>query len=85
MVLLFALYNKKDNPVGGRIEELRENFAECDQNSDGRIQFAEFENLLKNIGAETSPEENRVGFAEVDTDRDGTISFEEFVAWFSED
>lgn len=67
-----------------RLEELRENFSECDENNDGKIQFDEFESLLKNIGADTSAEENRLGFDEVDTDKDGSISFDEFVAWFSE-
>lgn len=67
-----------------RVEELRENFAECDENGDGRIQFDEFVTLLNNIGAQTNDQENRVGFDEVDTDKDGSISFDEFVAWFSE-
>lgn len=76
--------SKKDNPLGDRTDELRENFTECDQNGDGRIQFDEFETLLTNLGAQTSTEENRLGFSEVDTDKDGSISFEEFSAWFSE-
>ena len=66
------------------VEELRENFSECDENGDGRIQFEEFVTLLTNIGAETNEQENRVGFDEVDTDKDGSISFDEFVAWFNE-
>ena len=67
-----------------RLAELQENFSECDANGDGRIQFDEFQSLLLNINAETSPEENRLGFNTIDTDNDGEISFAEFVAWFTD-
>ena len=70
--------------MGDRIEELRESFAECDANNDGRIQLSEFATLLANLKAETSDEETRLGFTELDTDKDGVISFDEFVAWWSE-
>lgn len=70
--------------MADRIEELRESFAECDANNDGRIQLEEFTTLLANLKAETSPEETRLGFRELDTDKDGVISFAEFVAWWDE-
>lgn len=67
-----------------RTEEWREYFAKCDANDDGRIQFDEFSELLRNIGADTSVEEARIGFEALDTDKDGGISFDEFVTWWTE-
>jgi len=87
LCLPYSLNRMENQPVADsaeRVAELRENFTECDENGDGRIQYDEFVTLLNNIGAQTNEQENRLGFDEVDTDKDGSISFDEFVAWFSE-
>lgn len=70
--------------MNDRLDEWREYFAKCDANDDGRIQFDEFTELLKNIGAEASADEARIGFEAVDTDNDGVISFDEFVNWWTD-
>ncbi len=67
------------------LEELRESFAQCDRNGDGRIQYAEFKQLLENLDAATSPDESWIGFQELDTDNDQLIDFDEFVSWWSAD
>lgn len=70
--------------MSDRSDELRENFATCDENNDGNIQFSEFANLMGNLGAEMNADECKIGFNEIDTDKDGVISLDEFVAWFSD-
>ena len=67
-----------------REEEIRSYFEACDANGDGTIQYAEFETLLHNLGADMGPDESRIGFREVDTDQDGCIDFKEFVSWWAE-
>ncbi len=64
--------------------ELREFFAGCDLDRDGRIQKAEFAELLKNLGSEISAEEVTIGFNEVDRDGSGSIDFEEFLGYWLE-
>lgn len=65
------------------IEELREDFAEVDDDQDGQIDFAEFSNLMENLEAGMSPDHLRIGFREIDSDHDGRINLTEFVAWRS--
>ena len=67
-----------------RTDELHENFAACDENQDGNIQYGEFASLMRNLGAEMSTDEYAIGFAEIDTDKDGVISLNEFIAWFTD-
>ena len=68
-----------------RLDELREDFDLFDRDSDGTIDFGEFEELLDGLGADMSTHEARTGFHEIDTDADGKISFTEFVEWWAED
>ena len=70
-------------PSSEFLRELKEDFSYCDENNDGRLQYAEFVRLLENLDAGMSAEEYRIGFQEVDTNRDGYIDFEEFVSWWT--
>ncbi len=66
------------------IEELRESFRYNDSNDDGKIDFEEFVNMLKELGAGVDTREARVGFDDIDTDNDNAIGFDEFVEWWTE-
>ncbi len=68
-------------PQHERLEELREDFAEVDDDGDGMIDFAEFSALMGDLDADMKAEELRIGFGEIDTDRNGRISLAEFIAW----
>lgn len=65
------------------VEELREDFAEVDDDQDGQIDFAEFSNLMENLEAGMSRTDLHIGFGEIDADGDGRISLAEFVGWRS--
>lgn len=68
------------HPASGR--ELREAFVAADRDRDGRIDFAEFEQLLGDLEAGMSQQDLAIGFREVDTDHDGLIDSVEFVEWW---
>jgi len=68
-----------------RFAELREDFDYIDSNGDGRIEYAEFAQLLLTLKAGMTERDCRSGFEEIDTDRDGAIAFDEFVAWWATD
>jgi calmodulin len=70
--------------VDERIEELRESFAACDRNQDGKIQYEEFAELVDNLGFELESSECRIGFRELDRDGDGVIDFDEFLSWWTD-
>jgi Ca2+-binding EF-hand superfamily protein len=65
--------------------ELLEEFAVADRDNDGRVNFAEFKQLLDGLEAGMSEAEMRIGVEEVDTDRDGFIDRREFFEWWSAD
>ena len=67
------------------VRELRAAFAVADSNRDGRIDFAEFGQLLRDLEGDMSNQELMVGFREVDTDRDGLIDAREFIEWWQSD
>lgn len=71
-------------PTPEEIAELRETFRYNDPNGDGKIDFREFVNMLRDLQANVGSEEARIGFDEIDTDNDHAIEFEEFVEWWSE-
>ncbi|WP_171064183.1 EF-hand domain-containing protein [Actinomadura soli] len=57
-------------------------FAVIDTDDDGRIDLAELQTFLENVGLD--PEEARQAAADMDTDGDGTISREEYQrAWLN--
>lgn len=65
------------------VEELREDFAEVDDDQDGQIDFGEFSHLMENLEARVSHTDLRIGFGEIDADGDGRINLAEFVGWRS--
>ena len=71
------------HPASGR--ELREAFIASDRDQDGRIDLAEFEQLLEDLEAGMSKQDLAIGFSEVDTDRDGLIDSVEFMEWWRSD
>jgi Ca2+-binding EF-hand superfamily protein len=76
---------RESRPHPASARELREAFATADSNRDGRIDFAEFEQLLRDLDAGMSKQELTLGFREVDTDRDGLIDTREFIEWWKSD
>lgn len=71
-------------PSPEKIAELRESFQYNDPNGDGRIDFGEFRNMLRDLEANVAADEARIGFSEIDTDNDNAIEFDEFIEWWSE-
>lgn len=67
---------------GDELADLQEQFAECDANGDGRIDFTEFAELLENLGSTVPPEKQRGHFDAIDLDRDGAIDRNEFLQWW---
>ena len=67
------------------VGKLREDFEFNDGDNDGRIQFAEFAELMALLEADMDQQDCRLGFREIDTDGDGAIEFDEFVAWWTTD
>lgn len=64
-------------------EELQENFEYFDSDGDGRLDLAEFSNLMEALGALEPGEKAVIGFREIDSDGNGTVEFDEFARWFS--
>jgi Ca2+-binding EF-hand superfamily protein len=71
------------HPASGR--ELREAFVAADGDRDGRIDFAEFVQLLADLEAGMTPQDLEIGFREVDTNHDALIDFQEFMEWWRSD
>jgi Ca2+-binding EF-hand superfamily protein len=65
--------------------ELQHAFASADRDRDGRIDFAEFEQLLEDLEAGMSKQDLAIGFREVDADHDGLIDTREFMEWWRSD
>ena len=66
---------------GDELADLEELFDEVDEDGDHRIQFAEFSQLLDDLGTDMEYEEMRNGFRRIDRNQDGAIEFKEFVEW----
>ncbi|HWL63066.1 MAG TPA: EF-hand domain-containing protein [Steroidobacteraceae bacterium] len=71
-----------EESIRARLEGLKQKFDRCDPNGDGRIDVAEFHQLLMDIDGDVSREECELDFLAVDVDEDGYISFEEFSTWW---
>lgn len=71
-------------PSPEKVAELRESFQYNDPNGDGKIDFSEFRNMLRDLEANVAADEARIGFSEIDTDNDNAIEFDEFIEWWSE-
>jgi nitroreductase len=67
---------------GDELADAAESFGACDADGDGRIDFAEFSQLLEHLGLEGSSASYRNHFDGVDADRDGFIDRHEFVQWW---
>jgi len=67
---------------GDELADLEEQFDECDADGDQRIVFAEFQELLENLGSELSSDQQRARFDAIDLDRDGAINRQEFIEWW---
>lgn len=65
-------------------EELENLFDLNDSDSNGRIDFSEFRQLLNDLGADMSDEELEVGFNDIDSNGSGEIEFDEFTDWWRE-
>lgn len=65
-------------------EELENLFDLNDSDSNGRIDFGEFCQLLENLGADMSREELEIGFNDIDSNGSGEIEFDEFSDWWQE-
>ena len=63
-------------------EELLENFEHFDKNGDGKLNRAEFGELMAALGATEPGEDPSRGFSSIDTDGSGGIEFDEFARWF---
>jgi Ca2+-binding EF-hand superfamily protein len=70
-----------------QLDELHEDFEFNDGDGDGRIDYAEFVELIALLDDDIDMEESalRIGFGEIDTDHDGAIEFDEFVQWWTSD
>jgi calmodulin len=64
--------------------ELRENFDHFDKDHNGKIDLAEFGELLDALGADMNDGDKRLGFEAIDTSGNRQIEFDEFVAWWNE-
>jgi Ca2+-binding EF-hand superfamily protein len=63
-------------------EELRENFEHFDKNGDGKMNRAEFGELMTALGAVEPGADPSRGFSSIDLNGSGGIDFEEFADWF---
>ena len=68
---------------GDELADAQEQFDECDLDGDQRISYAEFTQLLDNLGAEIALEHRRARFEQIDQDRDGAIVRDEFLKWWA--
>jgi Ca2+-binding EF-hand superfamily protein len=57
-------------------------FSELDSNGDGRIDRAEFGELLTVLGASLSSAEVDAAFGDIDRDGSGAIDVEELAVWW---
>lgn len=71
------------HPAGA--EELRREFILADRDRDGRIDMAEFAQLLDGLRADMSTHDMQIGFRAIDTDHDGRIDRQEFMEWWTTD
>jgi len=61
---------------------LRARYDGYDQDGDGRLELAEFAQLLDALGAGYDEAQVKSAFDSLDADHDGVIDFEEFGAWW---
>jgi Ca2+-binding EF-hand superfamily protein len=64
------------------LADVQEQFDECDADGDQRIDFAEYSQLLDNLGVKLPPTQRRNRFNAIDSDGDGAIDRSEFIDWW---
>jgi Ca2+-binding EF-hand superfamily protein len=67
------------------VRELQLEFVLVDRNRDGKVDYAEFKEMLEGLEASMSETDMTIGFHEIDTDKDGFIGRNEFVEWWLTD
>ena len=65
-------------------EQIREEFEFFDKDQNGRIDLAEFIEMLTVLSPKTKANRVEEGFAIIDSDGDGFISFTEFLDWWQD-
>ena len=65
-----------------RREKLNKVFSELDTNGDGRIDRAEFGELLATLGATLSAAEADAAFSDIDRNGNGSIDVDELAGWW---
>jgi Ca2+-binding EF-hand superfamily protein len=65
-----------------RRQKLSQVFSQLDANADGRIDRAEFGELLAMLGASLSPAEADAAFADIDHNGNGSIDVDELALWW---
>ena len=66
-----------------QVESIRENFKFFDRDNNGKIDFKEFQELLRTISPESRTQQAAEGFSIIDVNSDGFIQFDEFIAWWN--
>ncbi len=65
-----------------QLEEIKENFAFFDRDSNNEIDLGEFTKLLRVISPTATLEQAQKGFELIDDNNDGHIDFDEFLTWW---
>jgi len=65
-----------------RREKLSQVFSQLDTNADGRIDRAEFGELLATLGSSLSAAEADAAFADIDRNGNGSIDVDELALWW---
>lgn len=68
--------------TGDDVADLREEFAACDADGDGCVNFGEFESLLQMLDSRLAADQRRIEFSRIDTDGSGRIDLAEFSRWW---
>ncbi len=76
---------KPPSRFSASVAELHSEFELIDRNRDGKVDYAEFKEMLTGLEAGMSETDMFIGFHEIDSDYDGFIGRDEFVAWWSAD
>ncbi len=67
-----------------QLATIKSDFEFFDRDSNGKIDMAEFIELLTALAPKTKASHVDEGFRLIDTNNDGFIDFEEFLAWWQD-
>jgi calmodulin len=67
-----------------QLATIKSDFEFFDRDSNGKIDMAEFIELLTALAPKTKANHVDEGFRLIDTNNDGFIDFEEFLAWWQD-